>query len=118
MKATLDPIWSIKDDAAVGIIAPGPWGAFNPQNENNWDKLNMKASEVGEQYVSTMKKFADYYSLPFLDLYHQSGLRPWDPSFVAKYYHGTSDTDSTHPNTNGHRIFAPKIIDYLGKLFN
>lgn len=118
MKATLDHIWSIKDDAAVGIIAPGPWGAFNPQNENNWDKLNMKASEIGEQYVATMKKFSDYYSLPFLDLYHQSGLRPWDPSFVAKYYHGTSDTDSTHPNTNGHRIFAPKIIDYLSKLFN
>ena len=116
MKATLDHIWSIKDDAVVGIIAPGPWGAFNPQNENNWDKLNMKASEVGEQYVSTMKKFADYYSLPFLDLYHQSGLRPWDASFVAKYYHGTSDTDNTHPNTNGHKLFAPKIADFVNKL--
>ena len=116
MKATLDHIWSIKDDAIVGIIAPGPWGAFNPQNENTWDKLNMKASEVGEQYAATMKKFADYYSLPFLDLYHQSGLRPWDPSFVAKYYHGTSDTDSTHPNMNGHKIFAPKIADFVNKL--
>lgn len=116
MKATMDHIWSIKDNAAVGIIAPGPWGAFNPQNENNWDKLNMKANEVGEQYVSTMKKFADYYSLPYLDLYHQSGLRPWDPSFVAKYYHGTSDTDSTHPNTNGHKILAPKITDFVNEL--
>ena len=116
MKATMDHIWSIKDNAAVGIIAPGPWGAFNPQNENNWDKLNMKANEVGEQYVSTMKKFADYYSLPFLDLYHQSGLRPWDASFVAKYYHGTSDTDSTHPNTNGHKILAPKITDFVNEL--
>ncbi|MFR0508311.1 SGNH/GDSL hydrolase family protein [Limosilactobacillus reuteri subsp. suis] len=116
MKATLDHIWSIKDNAAVGIIAPGPWGAFNPQNENNWDKLNMKANEVGEQYVSTMKKFADYYSLPFLDLYHQSGLRPWDASFVAKYYHGTSDTDNTHPNTNGHKLFASKIADFVNKL--
>lgn len=116
MKATLDHIWSIKDDAVVGIIAPGPWGAFNPQNENTWDKLNMKASEVGEQYVTTMKKFAAYYSLPFLDLYHQSGLRPWDPSFVAKYYHGTSDTDSTHPNTNGHKIFAPKIAALVKKI--
>lgn len=116
MKATLDHIWSIKDDAVVGIIAPGPWGAFNPQNENNWDKLNMKANEVGEQYVATMKKFADYYSLPFLDLYHQSGLRPWDSGFVAKYYHGTSDTDSTHPNTNGHKIFASKIADFVNKL--
>ncbi|MCC4467097.1 SGNH/GDSL hydrolase family protein, partial [Limosilactobacillus reuteri] len=116
MKATLDHIWSIKDNAVVGIIAPGPWGAFNPQNENNWDKLNMKANEVGEQYVSTMKKFADYYSLPFLDLYHQSGLRPWDASFVAKYYHGTSDTDNTHPNTNGHKLFASKIADFVNKL--
>ena len=116
MKATMDHIWSIKDNAAVGIIAPGPWGAFNPQNENNWDKLNMKANEVGEQYVLTMKKFSDYYSLPFLDLYHQSGLRPWDSSFVAKYYHGTSDTDNTHPNTNGHKLFTSKIADFVDKL--
>ena len=116
MKATLDHIWSIKDNAIVGIIAPGPWGAFNPQNENNWDKLNMKANEVGEQYVLTMKKFSDYYSLPFLDLYHQSGLRPWDSSFVAKYYHGTSDTDNTHPNTNGHKLFTSKIADFVDKL--
>ena len=116
MKATLDHIWSIKDNAVVGIIAPGPWGAFNPQNGSTWAKLNMKANEAGEQYVSTMKKFADYYSLPFLDLYHQSGLRPWDPSFVAKYYHGTSDTDSTHPNTNGHKILAPKITDFVNEL--
>lgn len=116
MKAALDHIWSIKDNAVVGIIAPGPWGAFNPQNGNNWDKLNMKASEVGEQYVSAMKKFADYYSLPFLDLYHQSGLRPWDQNFVTKYYHGTSDTDTTHPNTNGHKLFAPKIADFVDKL--
>lgn len=116
MKATLDHIWSIKDNADVGIIAPGPWGAFNPQNGSNWDKLNLKANEVGEQYVATMKKFANYYSLPFLDLYHQSGLRPWDLSFVAKYYHGTSDTDNTHPNTNGHKVFAPKIADFVNKL--
>ncbi|MCC4412102.1 SGNH/GDSL hydrolase family protein [Limosilactobacillus reuteri] len=116
MKATMDHIWSIKDNAAVGIIAPGPWGAFNPQNGSNWDKLNLKANEVGEQYISTMKKFADYYSLPFLDLYHQSGLRPWDPNFVAKYYHGTSDTDNTHPNTNGHKIFAPKVADFVDEL--
>ena len=115
MKATLDPIWSIKDNAVVGIIAPGPWDAINPQNKNNWDKLNMKANEIGEQYVATMKKFADYYSLPFLDLYRQSGLRPWNPSFVVKYYHGTSDTDSTHPNTNGHRIFVPKISVFVKK---
>lgn len=116
MKATLDHIWSIKDNAIVGIIAPGPWGAFNSQNANTWDKLNMNASEVGEQYVATMKKFTDYYSLPFRDLYHQSGLRPWDPSFIAKYYHGTSDTDNTHPNTNGHKIFASKIADFVNEL--
>ncbi|MCG0906276.1 hypothetical protein IMAU10382_03007 [Lactiplantibacillus plantarum] len=116
MKATLDHIWSIKDNAVVGIIAPGPWGTFNPQNEWDWDKFNMKASEIGEQYVSTMKKFADYYSLPFFDLYHQSGLRPWDPNFIAKYYHGTNNTDNTHPNTNGHKIFASKIADFVNEL--
>ncbi|MCC6111963.1 SGNH/GDSL hydrolase family protein [Lactiplantibacillus plantarum] len=116
MKATLDHIWSIKDNAVVGIISPGPWGIFNPQDENNWGQLNIKASEYGEQYVSTMEKFANYYSLPFFDLYHQSGLRPWDSNFIAKYYHGTNDTDTTHPNTNGHKIFAPKIANFVNEL--
>lgn len=116
MKATIDHIYSVKDNARIGIIAPGPWGAFNPQNGSTWNNLNMRSSEVGEQYVATMKKFADYYSLPFLDLYHQSNLRPWDASFVAKYYHGTSDTDNTHPNTEGHKQFAPIIADFVNKL--
>lgn len=57
-------------------------------------------------------KFGDiaihYHSLTF--------IINWDPSFVAKYYHGTSDTDSTHPNTNGHKIFAPRITNFLNKL--
>lgn len=112
MKATIDHIYSVKDNARIGIIAPGPWGAFNPQNGSNWDKLSMKASEVGEQYVATMKKFADCYSLPFLDLYHQSNLRPWDSDYVKKYFHG----DNTHPNTEGHKQFAPIIADFVNWL--
>lgn len=116
MKATIDHIYSIKDNARIGIIAPGPWGAVNPQNGGKWGNLSMKANETGEQYVATMKKFADYYSLPFLDLYHQSNLRPWDPSFVEKYYHGTSDTDNTHPNTDGHKQFAPIVADFVNRL--
>lgn len=112
MKATIDHIYSVKDNARIGIIAPGPWGAFNPQNGSTWSKLNIKSSEVGEQYVATMKKFADYYSLPFLDLYHQSNLRPWDVDYVKKYFHN----DNTHPNTEGHKQFAPMIADFVNKL--
>lgn len=109
MKAVCDKIISAKAGAKIAIIAPGPWGSINPQTY-----LKDKA----ENYVKSLKEFAEYYNIPFLDLYHGGLLRPWDKNFINAYYHGTNETDETHPNTQGHKFFAPIIANFISGLID
>ena len=128
IKATVDNVYGTNFDAQIGIIAPGPWGAINPHIDKNAKMSSlatfedstigdMSIVEFAEKYVQTLHDYAKENSLPFLDLYHYSNLRPWDSSFINKYYHGTSDTDNTHPNAIAFAKFiAPKISNFIEKI--
>ena len=125
LKATLDHIYSLNFDAQVGVIAPGPWGAINQHldatikmstlgSHSDSEINDMPIIDFAEKYVQTLQDFAKLNSLPFLDLYHYSGLRPWDPAFINQYYHGESNTDTTHPNADTMKQFiAPKIAKFI-----
>lgn len=125
LKATLDHIYSLNFDAQVGIIAPGPWGAINQHldptikvstldTHTDGEVNDMSIVDFAEKYVQVLQDFAKLNSLPFLDLYHYSGLRPWDSTFISKYYHGTNDADTTHPNSEAMKKFiAPKIAEFI-----
>lgn len=125
LKATLDHIYSSNFDAQIGVIAPGPWGAINQHldatikmstlgSHSDSEINDMPIIDFAEKYVQTLQDFAKLNSLPFLDLYHYSGLRPWDSDFINKYYHGTNDTDTTHPNADTMKQFiAPKIAKFI-----
>lgn len=125
LKATLDHIYSSNFDAQVGIIAPGPWGAINQHldatikmstlgSHSDSEVNDMPIADFAEKYVQTLHDFAKLNSLPFLDLYHYSGLRPWDSTFINKHYHGTNDTDTTHPNSEAMKKFiAPKVAEFI-----
>lgn len=125
LKATLDHIYNVNFDAQVGIIAPGPWGAINQHldatikmstlgSHSDSEINDMPIIDFAEKYVQTLQDFAKLNSLPFLDLYHYSGLRPWDSTFINKYYHGTNDTDTTHPNSEAMKKFiAPKVAEFI-----
>lgn len=128
IKATIDNIYGTNFDAQIGIIAPGPWGAINPHIDKNAKMSSlatfgdstigdMSIVDFAEKYVQTLHDFARENSLPFLDLYHYSNLRPWDSSFINKYYHGTSDTDNTHPNAIAFAKFiSPKVSNFIKKI--
>lgn len=128
IKATVDNIYSTNFDAQIGIIAPGPWGAINPNLDKDAKMANlatfedstigdMSITDFAEKYVQTLHDFAKENSLPFLDLYHYSNLRPWDSNFINKYYHGSFDTDTTHPNAIAFAKFiAPKITNFIKSL--
>lgn len=128
IKTTVDNIYSTNFDAQIGIIAPGPWGAINPRLDKNAKMSSLvtfEDSSIGdmsivnfaENYVQTLHDFAKENSLPFLDLYHYSNLRPWDSNFINKYYHGSFDTDTTHPNAIAFAKFiAPKITNFIKSL--
>lgn len=123
MSATINHVYDTNPDALIGIIAPGPWGAINSfvtdkmstlGTHDDSDINDLLINEWAEKYVSVLAEFAKVYSLPFLDLYHGSNLRPWNDSFINNYYHGTNDTDTTHPNSEAMKKYiAPKIARFI-----
>ena len=59
-------------------------------------------------YVEIIREVAEYYSLPVLDLYANSGIQP-KLSVVRERL----CPDGIHPNDAGHRIVAEKILAFL-----
>lgn len=123
MLSTINHVYDANPDALIGVITPGPWGAINSFVTDKMSSLGahddsgineLPINEWAEQYVSTLEEFAKAYSLPLLDLYHGSGLRPWNDNFINEYYHGTSDTDTTHPNAKAmQKYIAPRIASFI-----
>ncbi len=64
-----------------------------------------------KDYVNIIREIAEYYSLPVLDLFAESGLQPCVPVIREKYI-----PDGLHPNDAGHIILAEKIISFFKTL--
>lgn len=62
-------------------------------------------------YVDVIKEVAAHYALPILDLYSTSGLQPKVEILKEKYM-----PDGCHPNDEGHKILASKILSFLNNL--
>lgn len=94
----------------IGVITPLP-------RANNWGS-NAAPNAVGytlEQLVELIKKYADHYSLPCLDLYHGSNLPVYTEQGNRFYftYPGGTEPDGLHPNDAGHIVLAAKIQAFL-----
>lgn len=61
-----------------------------------------------KDYVNAIRQVAEYYSLPVLDLYKESGLQPEVPIIRETYV-----PDGLHPNDAGHKILADKMAAFL-----
>ena len=64
-----------------------------------------------KEYVDIMREVAEYYSLPVLDLYKESGLQPE----IVEIFH-TYIPDGLHPNDLGHQVIAHKLENFLKHL--
>ena len=109
INTTIDNLYSVLPTVQVGIITPTPWGGYNPVNDNN----------VMAQYSAKIVEICRLRGIPCLDLYHCSGMRPWDDAFCSSAYNMNSagdDYDRVHPNSTGHAIFAPRIKAFLQSL--
>ena len=62
-------------------------------------------------YVNIIREMAEYYSLPVLDLYAESGLQPALKTIRERYV-----PDGLHPNDAGHVLLTEKILAYLRAL--
>ena len=63
------------------------------------------------EYVNIIREVAEYYSLPVLDLYKNSGLQP-EVDVIKQMY----VPDGLHPNDLGHEIIARKLESFLKQL--
>ena len=108
INTTLDNFYSVAPTKPIGLVTPCPWAGFPTSTENNWM----------DQYSNAIVAIARRRGIPCLDLYHSSGMRPWDASFRESFYveNGIVDT-GVHPNSEGHRVFLyPHFREFLRSL--
>ena len=72
-----------------------------------------KAQDVAslKTYVEIIREVAEYYSLPTLDLFKNSGLQPKIPVIQEMYM-----PDGLHPNDAGYKILEEKITKFIKNL--
>ena len=104
INATIDAIQSRIPLANIGIVSPTPWVSTQP-------------NETGRayEYVAVMKRICEHRSIPFLDLWRCSNLRPWDADFRPIAY-SKDDGNGVHPDETGHKIIAPRFKAFLETL--
>lgn len=81
----------------IGIITPIPWGT-RWGRDTTYYAWNQAVIDV-----------CKHFSVPCLDLFTASGMRPWNDDYVAKYY----AYDTTHPNPDGQKLIAYKIYEFV-----
>ena len=102
---TIDVIIGIKPNVSLGIVSPTPWASSNPENDNC----------PMAKYSDALKQICKNRSIPFLDLYHYSNLRPWTEEGRNACY--TKDEgNGVHPDETGHKLIAPRFKAFLDTL--
>jgi lysophospholipase L1-like esterase len=105
INTTLDRYYSILPTVPIGIITPCPWETYP----------NTTAGNKMELYAKAIVDIGKRRSIPVLDLYNESNLRPWDANFKTLMYSRDSG-GGTHPDENGHKVLAPKFREFIQKL--
>lgn len=102
INATIDALYNVIPAVHLGIVTPTPWDNIRPGNpEGN-----------GEKYVGLIKDICNRRSIPCLDLFHCSNLRPWESDFLGVAY--TKDEgNGVHPDETGHALIAPMFRQFL-----
>ena len=95
INATLDALETKYPNALINVITPCPWS-------------NSHDNDYPNQYANAIKQICEHRSIPCLDLYHGSSLRPWDATFLSTYY-----VDGAHANTLGHKRFSGMIQKFI-----
>ena len=104
INTTLDNLYTAMPVVQLGIIAPTPWVGANPYNHPEADA-----------YVELLEAICKKRSIPFLNLYYESNLRPWDSTFRTLAY-SKDDGNGVHPDETGHKIIASRIEGFLDSL--
>ena len=91
-------------DSYIIFITP----LHRTDEEVSTDPRKLGQSEPLIKYVNAVREVAEYYSLPVIDFYSDSGIQPNVPIIQEKFM-----PDGLHPNDAGHKILAKKITAFL-----
>ncbi len=106
INTTLDTLFSLCPTVNLGIITPVPNDYYNYPNMAT-DERTLRVIE----YCEKLTEICHRRSIPVLDMFHGSGMRPWDVNFKNALM-----PDGTHANEEGHKILATKIKAFLESL--
>lgn len=76
-------------------------------------KVGVEKTVTLKNYVDAIREVTEYYSIPVLDFYKESGFQPKVPVIQQMYM-----PDRLHPNADGHVILADKIVAFFKSKFN
>lgn len=110
INTTIDNILASNPNAKLGIITPTPWSKYNQTTEG---------TEVGNRmnlYSEAIVAICEMRGIPYLDMYNNSGLQPWDEE-LAKIQFADLNTPK-HPTEYGHSLIAPMIQEFIISLLN
>lgn len=71
-------------------------------------QINPNTHRPLEDYIDIIRKTAQYYSLPLLDLYKMSGIAPQIEESKSKYM-----PDGLHPSDDGNKRIAERLEGFL-----
>lgn len=104
INATIDNLYKIIPTVQLGIITPTPWAGNMPSKHGAMEK-----------YADLISEICRNRSIPCLDLYHCSNLRPDDTEF-RKLAYSKDEGSGVHPDETGHKIIASRIEHFLDSL--
>lgn len=104
INTTIDNLIAIMPAVQLGIVTPTPWVGQQPG-----------AGKPMEAYADAIVEICKARSIPVLDLYHCSNLRPWTEEGRASCY-SKDDGNGVHPDETGHKLIAPRFKAFLESL--
>lgn len=102
INTTIDTLIQRMPKIYLGIISPTPWENYPPSDRENAMAL----------YCKALEEICKNRSIPFLDLYHCSNLRPWTLEGRMACY-SNDDGGGVHPDEYGHKLIAPRFKAFL-----
>lgn len=104
INTTIDNLQAVIPLVNLGIVAPTPWDTTQPNTSGN-----------AYNYVEMLNTICERRSIPFLDLWRCSNLRPWDSDFRELAY-SKDEGNGVHPDETGHKLIAPRFKAFLETL--
>ena len=105
---TFDNLYTRLPTAYLGVITPTPW--YQTTGSIDWTPSN-PGNDL-ELFCEAIIEICRRRSIPCLDLYHMSNLRPQDSSFRSLAY-SKDDGNGVHPDETGHKLIAARFMEFI-----